>query len=457
MIIKNKLLYILTGIAVSSIAITSCTKFTEIDLPGTRISSEAAFIDDAAATSTLAGLYTKLTTSNLASGRATVFAGIAADELIRYGANDNYQQIANNAISPDNPETESIWTGTYGIIAQANACIEGLATATGVTPATRKQLTGEALFVRAFCYFYLNQFYGEVPLNISTDWASQSSLGRASVEQVHQQMLRDLKAAKDSLSTTKRVKATRLAANALLARLYLYKQQYDSARTYATAVIEDNAMPKVLPDLNSVFLIESSEAIFKLIPGFGAAAVPEVSQFVNAPRVPITYLTKQLEESFEPNDKRKTNWIYTYTFNGTAYSYPYKYKSNSFSSFAEHYVALRLAEQYLIRAEARAQENDIAGAVNDLNVVRVRAGVNQLNAATMGQTQVLNAVAAERRAELFAEWGHRWFDLVRTNQAKTVVGALKPTTWKDYAVLFPVPEKERQKTPFLSQNFGYPQ
>jgi hypothetical protein len=75
----------------------------------------------------------------------------------------------------------------------------------------------------------------------------------------------------------------------------------------------------------------------------------------------------------------------------------------------------------------------------------------------MDKDKALDAVMKERRTELFAEWGHRWFDLVRTGAATTVLKLLKPATWKDYAVFYPVPFTERQKSTFLSQNDGYPQ
>ena len=99
---------------------------------------------------------------------------------------------------------------------------------------------------------------------------------------------------------------------------------------------------------------------------------------------------------------------------------------NSAPPVTEFYVVLRLAEQYLIRAEARANNNDIVGAQNDINVIRNRAGLN--NTSANDKASILNAIEHERQTELFAEWGNRWFDLKRTDRADMVLGSLKPST-----------------------------
>jgi hypothetical protein len=114
---------------------------------------------------------------------------------------------------------------------------------------------------------------------------------------------------------------------------------------------------------------------------------------------------------------------------------------------------LRLAELFLIRAEANAQLNNVSNAVDDLNVLRTRAGLDLLPN-SLSQQDCLNAVYQERRVELFAEWGHRWFDLKRTGQADAVLGTMKPA-WKSSAVLYPIPFGEIQLNPLLTQNAGY--
>ena len=116
----------------------------------------------------------------------------------------------------------------------------------------------------------------------------------------------------------------------------------------------------------------------------------------------------------------------------------------------------RLAEQYLIRAEARAQQNNISGAQADLNAIRTRAGLANVTATT--QTGLVTAIYHERQIELFTEFGHRWFDLKRTGQLDAVMGIAAPQkggTWASYKALIPIPASEISINPHLTQNPGY--
>jgi hypothetical protein len=115
-------------------------------------------------------------------------------------------------------------------------------------------------------------------------------------------------------------------------------------------------------------------------------------------------------------------------------------------------MILRLSEQYLIRAEASAQLGNTAAAMADVNVVRARAGLAAITAAN--STAALAAIMHERQAELFTEWGNRWFDLKRTNTATTVLSAEK-TGWQANMELYPVPRTQLSVNPLLTQNPGY--
>jgi hypothetical protein len=114
-----------------------------------------------------------------------------------------------------------------------------------------------------------------------------------------------------------------------------------------------------------------------------------------------------------------------------------------------------LAEQYLIRAEARAQQGtNLTGAASDLNVLRTRAGLTNTTAST--QTDLLTAVAQERRIELMAEWGHRWFDLKRTGKAVSVLSSISnKQPWSNNQLVYPIPTLEITNDHNLVQNSGY--
>lgn len=116
-------------------------------------------------------------------------------------------------------------------------------------------------------------------------------------------------------------------------------------------------------------------------------------------------------------------------------------------------MVLRLAEQYLIRAEARVRQNNISGGQSDLNAIRNRSGLPNTTANDQGS--LLLAIEQERRVELFTEWGHRWFDLKRTERAEAVLSPFALKDWQSTDVLFPIPQTEREINSRLTQNEGY--
>jgi hypothetical protein len=181
---------------------------------------------------------------------------------------------------------------------------------------------------------------------------------------------------------------------------------------------------------------------------------------------PYDYLSTALLGAFEANDLRRTAWVDSTVYGSPAitYYFPYKYKIGTAQAIpgatpTEYIMVLRLAEQYLIRAEARAEQNDLTDAIKDLNVIRRRAGLPILsNSLTM--TQVLAAVMQERRIEFFAEWGSRWLDLKRTGQVDAVMSIATPlkgqgTVWQSYQQLYPIPHNELNADHNLRQNPGY--
>jgi hypothetical protein len=114
---------------------------------------------------------------------------------------------------------------------------------------------------------------------------------------------------------------------------------------------------------------------------------------------------------------------------------------------------LRLAEMYLIRAEARAENSDLSNAISDLDVIRSRAGLLTPTDPAITQSDLLDAIARERRLEMFAELGHRWLDLKRTDKANTILKD-KPN-WSTYDQLYPIPFADIQANPSIKQNDGY--
>jgi hypothetical protein len=337
--------------------------------------------------------------------------------------------------------------------------------------------------MRAFCYFYLVNLYGDVPLVLATDYKQNALLARTGKDQVYQQIISDLKDAQNLLSdkyldgsltaysgTPEKVRPTKWAATALLARTYLYTEKWTDAEAQATSVI-NNSTAFSLDTLNGVFLKNSKEAIWQLQPiRNGVYSNTQEGAFFKLPstgpnttQYPV-YLSNNLLNSFEPNDQRRSKWVdsVVVSISGvpTAFYYPSKYKIGQVNTaVAEYSMVLRLAEQYLIRAEARANVagTGLGGAIADLSSIRTRAGLSVYNGPA-NKDSVLNAIYHERQVELFTEWGHHWLDLKRTGKVDAVMSTVTPQkggTWETTDQLYPISSTELQRNPNLTQNSGY--
>ena len=459
--------------------LAGCKKFVEVPDPITSTSYSSVYTSDAVATSVLTGIYTNL--ANEAAGSPqllsiSVYGGLSADEfsLINNAGNISYRNYYHN-ISDNRSATSStdFWSDSYQYIYVANSAIGALTNNTSLTPAVNKQLMGEAKFMRAFCYFYLVNLYGDVPLVTGISPTINASLPRVPQAQIYQLILTDLKDAESLLSdkyldgtvlneSAERVRPTKWAASALLARTYLYLKDWANAQKEASLVISNNAVFS-LTDLNSVFLKNSQEAIWQLQPVAYGMNTIEGPAFILpstgvGPNYPIT-LGSSLFNSFEPGDERLSNWVGSLIPDGTqeTYYYPYKYKINTYgAAVGEYEMVLRLGEQYLIRAEAEAELGDLSSAAADLNSIRNRAGLS--NTTSITQSTLLTAIQQERRVELFSEWGHRWLDLKRTgtiDAAMSTAAPLKGGTWDTRHQLYPISNYELLNNRNLVQNPGY--
>lgn len=180
------------------------------------------------------------------------------------------------------------------------------------------------------------------------------------------------------------------------------------------------------------------------------------SKFCTADYFYTFTLSDGLLNSFEAGDARRTAWVRQVTLNGITASEPYKYQNYDTESATDSQrfeapTVIRLAELYLIRAEANAALGNSQLVLSDLNIIRARAGLPSLSSAV----NLNDAVLQERRIELFCERGDRWLTLKRTGQVNTVLSAAKPATWQSYAQWFPLPQTAIDSNPNLIQNQGY--
>jgi hypothetical protein len=457
-----------------------CKKLVEIDSPTTSTNSDIVYVLDATATAVLTNVYSNLSAAGpLSKGglpSLSLFTSLSSDELTVFsGVSDlDYLTYYQNNLSSN---SSNYWGRTYSIIYIANAALEGLSASNTLTPAVKRQLLGEAKFIRAFCYFYLVNLYGDVPLNLTTDYKANSVRPRTEQSKVYEQIISDLKDAQSLLNvdyvdatnstTPDRTRPNKFAATALLARTYLFTKDYVNAEIQATSVISKNDTYDTVA-LNNVFLRDSKEVIWSLQSiSRSLTNTSEALTFILSPNGPNNntiygspvYLSRRLKNTFEILDKRKTFWVDSVTVSDITYSYSIKYKNNIPSSaVTERAVILRLAEQYLIRAEARAWQGKIhgmSGAEADLNVIRKRAGLRPTTATI--QTEMLAAILHERNVEFFTEWGHRWFDLKRTGNADKVLQGIKGENWQTTDQFYPIPQNELDNNPNIRghQNDGY--
>lgn len=485
--INNRKWLILVSVLEVSLNI-SCKKFVTVDPPVTQLTGASVFATDATATSVITGLYTNLSQSVISSTGLTsmsYFPGLSADELSLFSGDLNTSNVYYaNALTSSN-EGGIYWGPIYSQLFTINSAIEGLIAAKSLSPSVKQQLLGEAKFMRSFLYFYLTNLYGDVPLELSTDYTVNSLFPRTEKAKVYSQIIEDLKDAQSLLNTnyvdatiqkitTERVRPTSWAATALLARVYLYygsladAGNYANAEAQATTIINNLGLFRIT-SLDSVFLKNNAEAIWQLQPVFSNQNTNEGVTFIlpaSPPYSGLVYLNNQLMEAFETGDERKIKWTNTVMDGGITYYYPFKYKINSspgvtsVAGLKEYSVVFRLAEQYLIRAEARARQSNILGsngALADLNVLRSRAGLPNYSGPD-DQASVISAVLHERQVELFTEWGHRWLDLKRSgtiDDIMTPACIAKGTTWHSYQQFYPIPFQQMQANPKLVQNPSY--
>jgi starch-binding outer membrane protein, SusD/RagB family len=444
-----------------SIILVACQDFIDVGIPRTEITTATVFSSDASAISAIGGIYSKMMSNqSFTKGELERFTGIYSDELINYSSNLERQQFANASLLDNNGIVlRTFWGEAYSYISNANAILEEAEISTELSLPVKNQLIGEALFIRAFCHFYLVNLFGDVPFVVSTEYEINAKLERMATAQVYQRIVEDLLKAKQIMQpgflfSDERIHPNRAAASALLARVYLHTSNWALAESEASTLIMNADYS--LATVENTFIATSHETIWQLKPVIPGTNSPQALLFVltNAPSSSLgaVSLRPNVVTAFEAGDKRKDQWIGTIVKNAQTYKFSNKYKVSYSDELSEYAIMFRLAEQYLIRAEARAHQDKLTEAYEDVNVIRNRAHLDDLQLAN--KVSLLAAIEKERVCELFTENGHRWLDLKRTNRATEVISLLKPD-WQDSDLLFPIPNAERIINTNLTQNPGY--
>lgn len=467
--------------AITLVMGSGCEKYLQnTELPAGTIAGDDAFVSDNSVSAIVTGNFLSLSGAGAfsnATGANTAFlTGLYTDEL-KSIATSNTTAVAfyKNAINNDQ---STYWTDLYNKIYAVNAAIEGIES----TPAVlynKSQWLGESYFTRALCYFTLVNFYGDAPLALTTNYQVNSTLARSPQADVYQQMVKDLKQAQALLSadykdgygtiTTARVRPNKAVATALLAKVYLYMKDWSNAEAEATTILTNPVFR--LSGLAQTFIADNGsnkETIWAIANendkrvneyGFYNNGMPATtSKDPAVGYVVLAAISDTLAKSFEPGDGRFTNWVRSTLYTGVTpnitYYFPNKYKSSAVGG--ERSVYLRMAEMFLIRAEARAQRSNFSGAASDIDSIRLRAGLPVTTANTL--PTLLAAIAQERKVELFTEFSHRFYDMKRTEVIDGVMANIAPMkggTWSHFKQLFPLPVNDLRLNPKLDPNPGY--
>ncbi|GAB4025552.1 RagB/SusD family nutrient uptake outer membrane protein [Spirosoma koreense] len=398
----------------------------------------------------------------------------------RSTANQPKNDLDKYTFTPATSTFQSLWTTVYQGINRANTVIARVP-AIPMDNALKAQYVAEAKFLRGFYYFTLVRLFGGVPLQV-TEVTSLSNLniGRASVEDVYKQIIADFTEAEGVLpvkfSGADLGRATKGAAKAFLAKVYLTRQEWAKASAKAKEVM-DMGVYDLWTNFGDAFLLANKngkEAVFEMQAlggGVGEGSLMQGYMRPNFDRVngvagfgddPVT---ENLYKTYNPADKRRdvTIKLYSASTNPAAPAsvvfpgYVYKYldpTATGNNDGSNNYPIIRYSDVLLMYAEALNEQGaGNAEAYTAVNRIRKRAGLPDL--AGLSQDQFRDAVLLERRLELAFE-GHRWYDLVRTKRLISAMKAQNPTILvEERHYLFPIPQTERDVNPALEQNPGY--
>ncbi len=397
-----------------------------------------------------------------------------------------------NSFGRSNESPMEIWKRSYITIESANWVISKVPS-TPMDAARRDNIVGEALFLRAYCLWTLSRNFGSIVVKTTpTNSIDNAFAGRSSIDDVYKQIFDDLARAEQMLpdypgGTAVKGRIYKQAAQLLHAKAALYNEKWADALNNAKAVIESKRY-SLVPSFTDLFTaakkdLGRQEVLFDVELNNGTNPVrqsqihyfyaPNGSSDYNKGGAGGIYVYSAFYNSFIDGDKRKDLLATSYT-NSAGAVIPRanidtrlatkdlvlmgKYKDpNSVGAYASNNIyLLRLADAYLIAAEAEAHANGAsANAYSYIDTVRSRAGIPGLTAG-LSQDAFVDSVLQERSWEFYGE-GDRWYDLTRTGRFLTVIPAAvnadyPSRTPADRNRYFPIPQVEVNANPRLTQN-----
>jgi hypothetical protein len=402
---------------------------------------------------------------------STVIAGdFTADLLVHNGTFSNFRELGTKQITSANGSVAALWGSIYNTIYLANFIIERLPGVPGVRSTDRDRVLATAHFLRGYAYFIAVYSFGGVPLVTTTDIETNRNIPRASKEEILGFILDEYNAAIDKLPEIPANAgfASDFAVRAALAKYHLYAENWSQAVAFSTEVIESGNYSLDSLYTNVVLEDFNTEAIFEV--GYTLNDDPGTNgtiglnnlfvgrrEIIPANQAVLALASNESGERIRSISFNIQNLVGA--DNGWSVA-----KYGTADQDNNNVVVFRLAEMYLIRAEANARLGNTAPAVSDINLLRARADIWNTQSKTktvtprvssISQSQLLQLIERERIYELAFE-GHRWYDLVRTGRVSAVMPAFSEN-WKDAYELWPIPQREIQNNPAMAgkQNPGY--
>ncbi len=419
--------------------------------PETSVTPNVAFVDAKGARAALVGLYSRLQPEDYYGAYFQYTSDNYADVGAYLGFFVGYNEVDMKNIPSSNFNVEYVWLGIYEAINTANEIIDGVPTVEDENFAQdeRDQIIAEARAIRALAYLDLLTHWGEhwdesslngLPLvtqSTGSDFANVEFIERSSVSATYDLIIGDLnQAAAVIADSDDRSKASLGLVWGLLARTYIHKKEYTNAINAATAVI-DNPNYELQASYGDIFSTElTTESIFELV--YNSLDPSNLALYTI--RRDEVRPDPALIASFEEGDSRRNLIQEVDGFVGERFV-----KAEDFANDENPAYIMRIAELYLIRAEARFLSGDSNGALEDLNAVRTRAGLTP----HADDSDFINKLLDEIRWEFFGE-GHRFRSLVRLDKAEEVLG-IEP-----FRRVYPIPFRELNiQGNVLTQNPGY--
>lgn len=442
---------ILIGLLLSTLFAPSCESFLDVE-PRESISDQVTITDRISSETAINGVYSALAAGGYYGQTFQSIGYLAGDNIEWTGSQSQVQEFINHRVNPENSTIAGAWVSIYSTINRANNVLAKVPEVTdpSFTNALRNRILGEAFAIRGLAYFDLARTFGGVPIITGPTLSPSDNRGisRATQLEVFNQALADFNEAENLLpDVLHRHRITKKTVLALKSRLYLYQKNFEEAAFFATQVLDDRNYQLVTP--YSAFFANNArgteESIFEVFYN----GTTEINNHRNQWQPQNNGGTRQWAPNAalisllnNPEIGGNRNVLINRDNQGRWYGNLYYRLPGSDPSFV-----LRVAEVYLIRAEARAYLGDVSGALEDLNAVRRRAGL--ANFTTANVDDALLAIENERRVE-FALEPHRWFDLVRTGRASEVLNVTET-----FRYVMPIPIDQLLADEALTQNAGY--